>query len=285
MDSMTKWTEKFLSISCPRESKSRLRPCSTEEVFDLVCVGFGPANLAIAIALDDRLDTSSPSLGLKSLNNGQPPRVLFIERQEQFAGHEGLLLPGAKIQMNFLQDLATLRNPRSHFTFINYLHQKGRLFQFTNLGTFSPQRTEYQDYLKWCSSFFEDVVEYGREVTGIFPESKTRPVSSFEVRTKDIRTGNNQSFKTRHVVIGVGGRPIFPPPFPTQHPKIIHSSTYASSIHKILPEVDEPHNIAVVGAGQSAAEIFNHLPSQYPNARIYMILQDHALRPRDDSPL
>ena len=46
-------------------------------------------------------------------------------------------LDGATMQVSFLKDLVTLRNPRSAFTFVNYLHSVGRLDEFINLGSFS----------------------------------------------------------------------------------------------------------------------------------------------------
>lgn len=39
------------------EYTSLLLPTSPDELYDLVCVGFGPASLAIAVALHDALST------------------------------------------------------------------------------------------------------------------------------------------------------------------------------------------------------------------------------------
>ncbi len=78
-----------------------------DAVQDLICVGFGPASLAIAVALHDALEAGSLA---------PTPKVLFLEKQEHFAWHAGMLLPGAKMQISFMKDLATLRNPRSAFT-------------------------------------------------------------------------------------------------------------------------------------------------------------------------
>ncbi|KAL8883237.1 MAG: hypothetical protein Q9192_007331, partial [Flavoplaca navasiana] len=111
--------------------------------YDLVCIGFGPASLAIAIALHDRAIDA---------------RVLYIEKQRSFIWHAGMLLPDARMQISFLKDLATLRDPTSKFTFINYLKSKNRLVAFTNLSTFLPLREEYNDYMSWCASHFEEDV-------------------------------------------------------------------------------------------------------------------------------
>ena len=109
---------------------SLLERYDDDEVHDLICVGFGPASLAIAVALHDALEDGIPNLRTVQ------PKVRFLERQQQFSWHAGMLLPGAKMQISFLKDLATLRNPRSQFTFLNYLYTNSRLVQFSNLGTF-----------------------------------------------------------------------------------------------------------------------------------------------------
>lgn len=98
---------------------------------DLVCVGLGPAALGIGVALQDACETSTAPLKYR-------PKVAFIERQASFAWHQGMQLPGAKMQISFIKDLATQRNPRSRFTFLNYLWTKGRLKQYSNLSTFGP---------------------------------------------------------------------------------------------------------------------------------------------------
>jgi len=211
-----------------------------------------------------------------------------LEKQEQFGWHEGMLLPGATMQISFIKDLATLRNPRSEFTFINYLHRKNRLLQFTNLDTFLPQRIEYADYMKWCAAWFEEVVVYGQEVLCVRPNNMSRGSSKtdcFQVETKETRTGTVRALWARDVVIAVGGRPSMPEPFPSGHPRVLHSSQFASAIHKALPDPSQNYRIAVVGGGQSAAEIFNDLHTRYPNSHTRLIIKSSALKPSDDSPL
>ena len=251
-----------------------------ERIHDLVCVGFGPASLAIVVAMADALDSGSIVAGRK-------PDICCMERQAEFAWHAGMLLPGTKMQISFIKDLATLRNPRSKFTFLNYLRCHNRLVQFSNLGTFLPSRTEFQDYLGWCANHFKDSVEYGREVEEILPlhMDQNSKVKAFTVRCRDIRTGKVSRHAARNVVIAIGGLPHVPSFAPQNHSRVIHSSQYASKLPEILPEREKPYHFAVVGGGQSAAEIFNDLHTRYPNAQTTLILRDTALRPSDDSPL
>ncbi|ORX99678.1 L-ornithine 5-monooxygenase (L-ornithine N(5)-oxygenase) [Clohesyomyces aquaticus] len=270
----------------PRVNRSHLRYTPEDELHDLVCVGFGPASLAIAVALHDALDGTDPSLDIRGLQI-ESPKVAFLERQQQFAWHAGMLLPGARMQITFMKDMATLRNPRSEFTFINYLFRKDRLIEFTNLNTFLPQRAEYEDYMRWCARWFEEVVQYDQEVLKIVPEKSPNgsdTISTFTVLSQNLQTGEIQSRRTKHVVIASGGRPNIPKPFPTSHPKVVHSSQFSHISTKLLQDFQHPYNVAVIGNGQSAAEIFNFLHVHYPNTRTRLLIKGGALRPSDDSP-
>jgi L-ornithine N5-oxygenase len=234
---------------------------SPDVIFDLVCVGFGPASLAIATALHDAYKTSL----------ADHPKVLFLEKQAEFAWHAGMQLPGAKMQISFLKDLATPRDPTSKFTFLNYLFQKGRLHNFINLGTFLPSRMEYEDYLRWCATFFENEgsVEYGMEVKGVSigEKSEDGKVSGFVV-TATNQAGEAVSRRARRVVIAVGGQPIIPSSLQgLKH--VHHSSQFANEISKIQENDGiRPLKFAVIGGGQSAAEIFNDIWSRFPGAQV-----------------
>ncbi|EXJ88438.1 L-ornithine N5-oxygenase [Capronia coronata CBS 617.96] len=262
-------------------SPANLYSAALEEVHDLVGVGFGPASLAIAIALSDRLQAQA------EIGHGiDSPKVRFLERQKSFKWHAGMLLPGAKMQISFIKDLATLRDPCSHFTFLNYLKEHDRLVQFTNLCTFLPSRLEFDDYLQWAAGHFGNVVEYSRQVESIHPRKlgTTGKYDCFEVVSRNLSTGQLNTILSRNVVIAAGGRPARPAIFPAYHERILHSSEYQTRIAQILPDKDKAYNIAIVGAGQSGAEVFNDLHSRYPNAATRLIFRDTALRPSDDSP-
>lgn len=268
----------------PRVHKERspyLESAPADSEFDLICAGFGPASLAVAVAMHDAI-----AEGRKLRPDGAAPKVLFLEKQPKFAWHAGMLLPGAKMQISFIKDMATLRNPRSEFTFLNYLHSQGRLVDFTNLSTFLPARTEYEDYLRWCSSWFDHVVAYSNEVVSISPESKEAgAVKTFTVQARNGKTGQVQSYRSRHVLVAAGGQPSLPKSLPAKHPRVLHSSQFASYAPQILSKQNAPYRVAVIGAGQSAAEIFNNVQNLYPNSKTYLIMRQEFLRPSDDSPL
>lgn len=192
------------------------------------------------------------------------------------------------MQITFLKDLATMRNPKSDFTFVNYLHKKNRLVEFANLGTFLPQRIEFEDYLKWCAEWFEDVTMYNQEVIDVSPDKTWRGsdiVDCFAVTSQNTETGTLSVQKAKHVVIAAGGKAYIPDPFPQSHPRVIHSSQYSHMVPQILTDRTRSYRVAVVGGGQSAAEVFNTLHTQYPNCHTRLIHKGGALRPSDDSPL
>ena len=278
--------------------------------YDLVVVGFGPAALAIAIALHDAsLLARSPPLASVPPQRW-PPRVLFLERQPEFSWHAGMLLPGARMQISFLKDLATPRDPTSAFTFVNYLHAHGRLAAFCNLGTLLPLRAEFHDYLCWCARHFAPLVRYRTDVLAVAPVppgdrglAGAGPVRAWDVLTRyfygsgDGDNGGTTRFRARNVVVAVGGKPAFPPGV-APHSRIVHSAHYMAALPSLLATPGTaaaagPRRIAVVGGGQSAAEIFADLHARLappPGASMSahtstaLFIRGAALRPSDDSP-
>ena len=241
--------------------------------FDVVGVGFGPSNLSLAIALEDcarqrRLDC----------------RALFVERQPSFKWHGGMLLPGSNMQISFLKDLVSLRDPTSPFTFINYLHKSGRLLDFTNCRTFYPSRIEFNDYLRWVAGQFDAMVEYGETVVAVEPVSAGQSVVALRVVT---RTGDGaeQSRIARNLVVAVGGVPHVPAVFQSVagDRRVVHTSGYLDS-SAIAELSGRAPRVAVIGGGQSAAEVTLDLSERNPNVRIDLVFRGHALKPSDSSP-
>ncbi|KAL8681983.1 MAG: hypothetical protein Q9186_001925 [Xanthomendoza sp. 1 TL-2023] len=243
---------------------------ATQPHYDLVCIGFGPASLAIAIALHDR---------------GINARVLYIEKQRNFIWHAGMLLPNARMQISFLKDLATLRDPTSKFTFINYLKSNNRLVAFTNLSTFLPLREEYNDYMSWCASHFDDQVQYGYETTSVAAaDNQEGPITTWQVTSRNTETNQTSTVTAQSVVVAIGGKPRIPIPLHGLDSRIVHSSSYSTTVPQILKETWKAHSVAVVGGGQSSAEIFNDLQTRYPNSSVSLFTGASALKPSDDSP-
>lgn len=238
-------------------------------IHDLIGVGFGPSNIALAIALDEKRQ------------HGQLVDAVFIEKQPGFVWHKDMLLDNAHMQISFIKDLATLRNPSSRFTFLNYLHQKQRLQDFVNLKTFFPSRHEFNDYLGWAAAHFDDRCAYGESVFEVTPEVRGNEVQLLRVRSH-LSDGSIQERLTRNLVVSVGGAPNIPAGFQSlrEDPRVLHSSSYLGAIAKHA----KARRIAVVGAGQSAAEIFMDLQN-HPNApEVDLIMRARSIKPSDDSP-
>jgi L-ornithine N5-monooxygenase len=244
---------------------------------DIVGIGFGPANLSLAIALQDAVGDGPPR-----------PSMRFIERQARFGWHRAMMLPGADMQISFVKDLVSLRDPTSRFSFLNYLHVKGRLSTFLNLKTFNPSRVEYNDYLAWAADHFSDSVAYGETVEAVRPEAREGRLAAFVIEARD-GSGARRLRRCRHLVVAAGGDPAIPAPFAAlaHDPRVIHSSWYLPGIAQALgaPRLDGPElPILVVGAGQSAVEIATDLGARYPRALVDLAIRGPALKPADDSP-
>ncbi len=238
--------------------------------YDVIGLGFGPANLAIAVALEE--DRRVREHGL---------RYCFLEKKPAFEWHGGMLLDDSRMQISFLKDLATLRNPASRYTFVNYLHQKQRLEAFINISTFTPSRMEYNDYLGWAAGHFNDRVHYGEEVIAVETVLDGSEISRVKVVSR-LADGRTRARITRNLVVSIGGEPVVPEVFRPLRgdSRVMHSSGYLERIQAC----NEPRRLAVIGSGQSAAEIFNDLCGRYPNAEVSMVMRSQALRPADDSP-
>lgn len=237
---------------------------------DLIGIGFGPANLALAVALAEMP-------GAKRLDWG------FLERQDGFHWHRDMQIEGATVQISFLKDLATLRDPTSPFTFVNYLHHKGRLESFINLKQDAPTREEFTDYFRWAAAAFEDRVSYSETVEAVEPVLRNGTVSRLRVLSRNAE-GVRSERLTRDLVVAVGGRPRIPALFEgLPEDRIIHTSSYLSRRDARIAGRG-PVRVAVIGGGQSAAEVFFDVTQRFPEAEATLILRDHALRPADDSP-
>ncbi|MFI8744028.1 lysine N(6)-hydroxylase/L-ornithine N(5)-oxygenase family protein [Pseudomonas sp. NPDC077186] len=242
-------------------------------VYDYIGVGFGPSNLALAIATEEFAQRS-----------GREPNACFIERKPAFSWHEGMLIDGSTMQISFLKDLATLRNPASRFTFINYLKERGRLEDFVNLKTFFPSREEYNDYLGWAAAAFAEQVHYGEEVINVEPFYSAGDCAGVEVLSRSA-DGQLLRRRARNLVFGIGGVAQVPAAFAgLSDARIVHSSRYLGGLDGLLGEAAQPRRVAIVGGGQSAAEIFYDLSSRCAQVEATLLLRGSTLKPSDDSP-
>ncbi len=242
-------------------------------VHDLIGIGFGPSNLALAIALEERGQIEGPL------------DVLFLDKQADYRWHGNTLVTQSELQISFLKDLVTLRNPTSPYSFVNYLKAHGRLVDFINLGTFYPCRMEFNDYLRWVASHFEAQSRYGEEVLAIEPVLHQQQIEALRVISRDTQ-GVQHVRTTRSVVVSAGGTPRIPAPFKAfkDDSRVFHHSQYLDRMAQQPCVSGKPMRIAIIGGGQSAAEAFIDLNDSFPSAQVDLILRGSALKPADDSP-
>ncbi len=223
---------------------------------ELLAVGAGPSNLALAVALEEL----APDLAANSL---------IIERAAAVEWQPGLLLPWAKSQASFLKDLVTLRNPQSEFSFLNYLFTIGRLDDFVNMASFTPYRQEISEYFKWAANSLSKVrLRLNCGCSSVEPRRDAHGrVTGWQTRLADGTT-----VSSRYLVIGIGRDPYVPPVFagvPARH--LVHSTQYRPLVAGLDKEF--PYRVAVIGSAQSAAEMFRALQTDLPHSQIAWVMR------------
>lgn len=232
-----------------------------QEFFDLLGVGFGPANVALAIANEE---------------SNHPLHAHFIDSQVNPVWQGGMLLERSNIQNNPCRDLATLRNPRSRYTFLNYLFENGRLLHYLNLPVEFPLRKDYAQYISWAIRQFNDIADFGERAVEITISQRDGKPSYV------VTTESGRSYMSRALVLGTGRTPHVPAPFDTvRSDRIFHVTDYLYHV----AELPEPRgNVVVIGGSQSAVEITLDLAKRCPRAKIINYLRGFAPRLKDTSP-
>lgn len=200
-------------------------------MMDVIGIGIGPANLGLAALLEEYEDVT----------------CCFFEQETEFAWHPGMLIKGTDLQVSFLADLVTMANPRSKYTFLNYLHEINRLHRFYTFEQFDIPRREFNEYLSWVAGEL-DSCQFGMKV-----EEVTDCEDGYLVKVRRLKDGVLSEYRAKHVVLGTGSKPMIPVDVPEAAlPHVTHSSRYVDQ----QKELHEAETVAVIGSGQSAAEIF-----------------------------
>ncbi|KAF2427253.1 hypothetical protein EJ08DRAFT_671716 [Tothia fuscella] len=250
-------------------------PVEEKGSYDVVCVGFGPAALSLAVAIHEQKE---------------PLRVLFLEQKSQFSWRGDQVPSGSSpMRTTLLQDLVAQRNPLSKFTFINYLWSTNNLISFTNLGLTHPPRKVFSQYLNWCVEHINRLgwVHYGQDVQGI--EAVTRDggaVDHWRITVKDVATGESTSVLADKVLLAVGAQPTIPDCFrdAASAGKAFHSADFTTCIPQLTESLDRAIEVAVVGDDDEAVEIFEHCRSLRWKGNATLFSRDVALRQKDGSP-
>lgn len=230
---------------------------------DVLGIGFGPANLALAIAMEEKY----PRL-----------RSRFLESQPTPSWQPGMLLDGSDIQNHPSRDLATLRNPRSRYSFTNYLYEQGRLLRHLNLPLEFPLRKEYAGYFRWAADLFAAQVDCSQRAI------KIRTTEHRGDRIYEVSTKSGQSYFGRSLVVAPGRTPYIPQPYDlVDSPRVFHLTEYLPRLRQFTQD-RAPRAVAVIGGSQSAVELALDLHRRFPETRVVIYSRAHSLRLKDTSP-
>ncbi|MEU3955030.1 SidA/IucD/PvdA family monooxygenase [Streptomyces achromogenes] len=235
---------------------------------DVIGIGFGPANLALAIALEEE---------------GYDVDARFLESRPGPSWQSAMMLDGSDIQNHPVRDLVSLRNPRSRYSFINYLFENGRLLDHLNLPMEFPLRKEYAQYVTWAAGHFGGLVDYGVHVTEV---ALGRDAAG--ERHYAVTTSTGETLHARTLVIGTGRAPFIPEPFDSvDSPRVFHLTRYLPALRQ-LEEIQgtgkEPRAVTVVGGSQSAVELTLDLARRFPRTQVTTLVRSLTLREKDCSP-
>lgn len=200
-----------------------------DSIYDVLGLGFGPANLSVATALAEAwsvkkvglavipccyfgthhspqsslmmhqpVPLGTPFSSTNIMNSSGTPACCFQMRECKLGAllWRNIQRVFSWVLFSFMKDLATLRNPQSPFTFLAYLHSQDRLLSFINRGSNIPTRKEFSDYLSWAAQRVQKEgveVIFGHEVVGV----SEGPQDTIQVRTKNLSTGEERLFRAR----------------------------------------------------------------------------------------
>lgn len=195
------------------------------------------------------------------------------------------------MRTNLLQDLVTMRNPLSKFTFLNYLWSTDSLIAYTNLGQMNPPRLVFAKYLAWCASHIDAKgwTTYGQTVKDMEPMSKSKDeVELWKINVQDEKSGvaGSPAF-AKKVILALGEQPKLPRALSgfQFNDKVLHSVDFMKTLPKLRAWQGANLNIAIVGGTNEAVEILEQCESYLDTAKVTLFLSDAALRETDENPL
>lgn len=238
-------------------------------VYDLVGVGIGPFNLALAALAE-------PVPGL---------RTLFLDEKPAFSWHPGVMIDGATLQVPYLADLVTLVDPTSRHSYLAYLRDTGRLFEFYFAERSHVPRREYEAY---CRAVAETLpgCRFGCRVTTVQHATLPTGEDGFAVFWTG-PDGATRTALTANLVLGIGTEPVAPaalaPLCREAGPLVSHSAHYVDQADWIQAASD----VTVLGSGQSGAELVLDLLRAWhrPDRRLRWLTRSTAFEPMEYSKL
>jgi len=195
------------------------------DFLDLAGIGIGPFNLSLAALLSQ----------VKGC------RARFFERRDSFSWHPGMMLPGTQMQTSYLKDLVTPVDPSNPYSFLSYLVKKGRFYRFINAEYPRVRRVEFADYLRWVAGQLQSL-QFSSGVDKV----------SLDERGFRLHGAGLADVRSRHLVVATGMKPNIPTWIERYiGEQCLHSHSYVDSNFAVTGK-----RVAIIGGGQSGAEIF-----------------------------
>lgn len=223
-------------------------------IYDVIGIGAGPFNISVAALLQ------------KSSVRG-----LFFEKQKKYSWHAGMQLPFATIQNSQTRDLVTLSDPTNPLSFLNFLHQNGRLEVHTIAGFKHIMRWEFEQYLQWAIEHLDNIY-LGHCVKNI-----TSTQEGFKVEVQN--HNGTDYYLAKNLSIGTGVVPLIPDCVKNLIGKaIFHNSDY------LFRSKEGVKSVVIVGGGQSALEVAIDLISNYKQVKnITLVFKESFTSQIEDS--
>lgn len=232
-------------------------------IYDVAGIGIGPFNLGLAALLHP----------VKEL------RTIFFEKNDTFNWHPGMMISGTTLQVPFYADLVTLADPCSKFSFFSFLKFKNRLIRFSIYDHHFISRKLFNEYCKWAASQLTNL-QFNS------PVSLVRYDCEKQCYNLQVTNGHEHTdFYAKHIVCGIGSEPSIPSFCPELlGNNVFHSSSYLYHKENLVQQ----KSVAVIGSGQSAAEIFFDLLqyiSSVTDKELMWITRSNGFFPMDYSKL
>jgi lysine N6-hydroxylase len=236
------------------------------ELYDLVGIGLGPFNLALAALAEPY----------------EPLSCLFLDENAEFSWHPGMMVDGATLQVPFLADLVSLVDPTNRNGYLAWLRDQGRLFGFYFSEAWHVPRAEYEAY---CQSVAERLksCRFGCRVTAVRHATLADGRDGFVV-CYDSAEGP-RTVLAANVALGIGTEPVIPSSLrdlcEDGGALVAHSAHYLSRMDWIQAADD----VTVLGSGQSGAEIVLDLLRGWhqPGRRLRWLTRSTAFEPMEYS--
>lgn len=204
-------------------------------IHDFIAIGLGPFNLSLACLTEP----------LSELDG------VFLERNEEFNWHPGILIKGTTLQNPFLADLVSLADPCSRFSYLNYCKQEDRIYSFYIRENYYLDRIEYNRYCQWVVAQLTNI-RFQHEVRAVSYDAEQ---ACYVVEGEQGPNRSTFTLRCRKLVLGIGTVPALPLFCRDSNHQYLHSADYIDNKEAL----QRKGTITIVGSGQSAAEVYYDL--------------------------